>query len=44
MAHIGADEACSGVQQGAPSVNVATLCRPPGSYVAPDADHVATCT
>ena len=40
MAHIGAGESCGGVQRGAPSVNVATLCRPPGSCVAPDADHV----
>ena len=44
MAHIGAGEACGGVQRGAPSANVARLCRPPGSCVAPDANHVAACT
>ena len=35
MAHIGAGEACGKVQRGAPSVDVATLCRPPGSCVHP---------
>jgi hypothetical protein len=44
MAHIGVDEACGGVQQGAPSVNVATLCHAPGRCIAPNADHAATCT
>jgi hypothetical protein len=44
MTHIGADEACGGVQRGAPFANAATLCRPPGSCVAPDVDHVVACT
>jgi hypothetical protein len=34
------DEACGGVQRGAPFENAATLCRPLGSCVAPDVDHV----
>ena len=44
MVHIGTGEACIEVQWGAPSANVTTLCCPPRSCVAPDADHVANCT
>jgi hypothetical protein len=44
MAHIRTGEACGGVQQGTPFVNVATLCHPPKNCVAPDVDHVATST
>ena len=44
MAHIEAGEGYGGVQRGTPSAKVATLCRPPGSGVAPDVDHAAACT
>jgi hypothetical protein len=41
---MGVDEACVGVQRGAPFANVATLYHPPGSCVALDVDHVSSCT
>jgi hypothetical protein len=44
MDHIRMGKACGGVQRGAPYANVATLFRPPGSCVAPNADHAATFT
>ena len=44
MTHIGVGEACCGFQWGAPSANVATLCHPLGSCVAPDVEHVIVCT
>ena len=37
-------KACGGVQWGVPSANVAILCHPPGSCVAPNVDHVVACT
>lgn len=44
MAHIRAVEACGGAQRDVPSANVAKLCRPPRTCVAPDAYHVIACT
>ena len=35
MTHIGVGKSCGGVQRGAPSANVATICHPPRSCVAP---------
>ena len=44
MAHIKIGEDYGGAQRGAPYANVAKICHPPGTYVAPDVDHVASYT
>ena len=44
MNHIDVVKAYDRTQRGAPSGNVAKLCRPPGTCVAPNFDHVAACT
>ena len=44
MAHIWVGEACGGAQRGAFSANVPKLCHPPGTCVAPEADHAVACT